>query len=225
MSRRRTRALWPAPAAAAAAAWIILACLLVLATPAARARDAPRPLFAFAAALDVVLEAPWSELVRDKEEKRRYPAVLAYTDGAGRSQRIEATVEARGLTRLRECRFPPLRLRFPAATAAGPDFAGQRSLKMVTHCRPGEDHEQYYVQEFLAYRILNLATAHSFRARPLVVTYRDSGSGEEDGPRPAGSRASPGRWRAMRRAPSRSATRGCCRSRHCRCRRGRTPGH
>lgn len=165
------------------AAAIVLACVAA----GAVAKDAAHPLFASADSVTLTVQAPWSEVMRrprDKDaEPVRHAAVLSYVDASGTERRIEATVERRGLTRQRMCRFPPLRLRFAKAAVQGTLFEGQRSLKMVTHCKAGEVFEQYYVQELLAYRIYNLVTEHSFRARPLSVTYVDSRNGKPDGPR------------------------------------------
>lgn len=166
-----------------AARAMLLGILWLAAAAGATAKDAVRPLFQSDSALTVTLQAPWAELLRNAKDPRRYPAVLGYTDEQGQDRRIEATVETRGVTRLRICRFPPIRIRFSRAATAGTVFEGQRSLKMVTHCRPGKQFEQYYVQEMLAYRIYNLVTDHSFRVRPLDVTYEDSKGGKPDGPR------------------------------------------
>jgi hypothetical protein len=132
-----------------------------------------RPLFKVDTPLPVTLEASWPELLKNTRDTRRYPAVLVH--GA---QRIPATVETRGITRLRECRFPPLRLRFEKGAAAGGEFAGQDSLKMVTHCNSGDDY--LYVQELLAYRIYNQVTPLSFRVRPLEVTYQGTKGKADD---------------------------------------------
>lgn len=164
-------------------AWaLVLAWSCLGAGFSAGAKGPVRPLFESDLALTVSLQAPWSELLRDTKASRPHPAVLSYTDTQGQSHRIEATIETRGLTRLRVCRFPPLRLRFARAAVEGTVFEGQRSLKMVTHCRNGKQFAQYYVQEMLAYRIYNLVTAHSFRVRPLDITYIDPQGGTPDGP-------------------------------------------
>lgn len=168
------------PGIALRALSLCLACLAF--ATGAFAREA-RPLFESGSALTVTLQAPWDELVRNAKDQRRHAAVLSYTDAQGKAHRIEATVETRGLTRLRYCRFPPLRIRFAKAATEGSDFQGQRSLKMVTHCRPGQQFEQYYVQEMLAYRIYNLLTERSYRVRPLDITYIDSAGGKPNGPR------------------------------------------
>jgi hypothetical protein len=152
-------------------------------TAAAFAKGAEGPLFQSEAALAITLQAPWSDLSKNAKDQRRHAAVLSYTDAQGVAHRIEATVETRGLTRLRYCNFPPLRLRFAKGATQGTVFAGQRSLKMVTHCRGGQQFEQYYVLEMLAYRIYNRVTDLSYRVRPLDVSYVDTADGEADGPR------------------------------------------
>lgn len=157
-----------------------LACLAL--TASGRSRDA-EPLFQSDAALAVTLEAPWKDVLRKSREPQRQAATLSYADGQGALHRVAATIESRGLTRLRVCRFPPLRIRFAPGATKGTLFAGHRALKMVTHCQDRSPYEQYYVQEMLAYRIYNLVTVHSHRVRALDIVYRDTDGGRTDGPR------------------------------------------
>ena len=159
----------------------IFLALMGLAT-AADARPVARPLFQSDAPLTVTLQAPWTDVLKPGKASTRHPAVLGFTDARG-PHRIAATVETRGITRKRVCRFPPLRLRFAKGATDGSDFAGQDSLKMVTHCDTAPSFGQYYVQELLAYRIYNRVTDLSFRARPLEVTYQDPQGGKPNGPR------------------------------------------
>ena len=158
--------------------WILLLGLGWLAgVSPAPAKGAEEPLFQSQDTLAVTLQAPWGAIER-KNAGRRHPAVLSYVDAQGQPVRIEATVEVRGLTRLRHCDFPPLRLRFEKAAVAGTLFAGQRSLKMVTHCKKGGIYRQYTVLELLAYRIYQQITPHSFRVRALDVHYAEPGAAE-----------------------------------------------
>jgi hypothetical protein len=162
----------------------LLACVFAVWLAAGAAAQEPaRPLFQSGEPITLTLQAPWRELLRKRMREERYAAVLVYTDAQGRRHRIDATVESRGLTRRRTCWFPPIRIRFSAAATQGTVFEGQRSLKMVTHCRSGGRWEQYYVLEMLAYRIYNQVTDVSFRVRPLDVTYLDLQGGKADGPR------------------------------------------
>lgn len=170
-------------AARAVLSAMLLAQALAGTAAAADGNNAPPPLFQTDAPLALTLQAPWPELLKNIQDTRRHPAVLTYTDAQGQARRIEATVETRGITRRRVCRFPPLRVRFAKAAVAGTEFAGQGSLKMVTHCNREPVFKPYYVQEWLAYRIYNLVTGSSFRARALDVTYVDGKGGKPDGPR------------------------------------------
>jgi hypothetical protein len=58
-------------------------------------------------------------------------------------------------------------------------FEGQRALKLVTHCRNTDDYEQYILHEYLVYRIFNLLTPRSFRARLVKTNYFDAAAGKQ----------------------------------------------
>ena len=50
-------------------------------------------------------------------------------------------------------------------------FAGQRQLKLVTHCRASEGFQQYVLMEYATYRLYNQLTPMSFRARLAKIDY------------------------------------------------------
>ncbi len=56
-------------------------------------------------------------------------------------------------------------------------FDGQDKLKLVTHCNSNALYEEYMVREYLAYKVHNLITPRSYRARMAKVTYVDSATG------------------------------------------------
>lgn len=161
---------------------LLLGMLLLAVATGSPAREPP-PLFEGDDALVITLEARWAQVLRKERAPAPHAAVLGYTDPQGRAHRIAATVETRGVTRLRVCRFPPLRVRLAPAATRGTVLEGQRSLKLVTHCQPGPLYERYYARELLAYRIYHLVSQASFRVRPLEVTYLETGGGKPNGPR------------------------------------------
>ena len=161
-------------------ATMIAACLVVAQSSAAQDRRAPDRLFESGDTVQVTLTGPWRELVRDDNYQGTYPATLEYTDESGNTTPLDVTVERRGKTRQRVCKIPPIKLRFDKQGVKGTMFRGQKSLKLVTHCESIERYQQYYVLEFLAYRIYNLLTDFSFRVRPLTATYLQVGADEEE---------------------------------------------
>jgi len=81
----------------------------------------------------------------------------------------------RGITRKTTdiCDFPPLRVQLTGAAPAGSLFDRQRRLKLVTHCKRAADFQQKVLLEYAAYRLYNLMTPVSFRARLANIDYLD----------------------------------------------------
>lgn len=143
------------------------------------------PLFASNEILAVTLEADFFTMRREDrkdEDSQDRPAILHWNDTDGTPETLEIQVRTRGDFRLsvRNCDFPPLRLRIDPESASGTIFEGQEKLKLVGVCKVKQDYwEQYVVAEYLIYRTFNLFTDLSFRVRPLRVTYVDK-SQEDD---------------------------------------------
>ncbi len=140
-----------------------------------------RPLFASSETLAVTITADFKAVNndRDPESTRRYQGTIAVAAAGGLGAPIPVQVGTRGKSRLnpRTCAFPPLRIYFEKTALAGTVFDGQSSLKAVTHCRATSEYAPYLAREYLAYRVFNLHTPWSFRARLAQVTYVDSLSG------------------------------------------------
>lgn len=140
----------------------------------------PAGLFELSDTLTITMTAPWRDFQQKQSYKGTYPAKVTYTDELGNNMTLEGTVERRGITRQRICRYPPIKLRFEKDAVKGTTFRGEKSLKIVTHCEKASKYEQYYMMEMLIYRMYNLITEKSFRIRALDVTYADSESGKAD---------------------------------------------
>jgi hypothetical protein len=96
------------------------------------------------------------------------------TDPSGQALPVRLTL--RGITRRASdtCDFPPLRVEFANPPPASSIFAGERKLKLVTHCRNAASFQQYVLLEYAAYRMYNLLTPRSFRVRLANVDYVDA---------------------------------------------------
>ncbi|MGD8347504.1 MAG: hypothetical protein PVI83_09680 [Lysobacterales bacterium] len=163
----------------------IILLLLALSAVSAFADDSskenkPAKLFESDANLEITLSADWRELIDNEANQDAYPATLEYSDPQGERHSHELTVERRGVKRQDACEFPPIRLRFDKEAVRDTMFRGQKSVKMVTHCRRSDRYDQYYILEMMAYEMYNVITDYSFRVRPLTVRYVNSGPGDFD---------------------------------------------
>ena len=161
----------------------MLFALFALSPLLAQAQDAapPPPLFATPTPLAFTLEADLRRLLRDRgDDRKEHGATLRYVAEGGDTVSLHVDLRTRGIFRLKQCAFPPLRLDFPASRVKGTVFAGQDKLKLVTHCRGSQSpYEQNILQEYALYRIFNVLTDRSLRARLAHVTYRDSTGHDE----------------------------------------------
>jgi hypothetical protein len=143
------------------------ALLVAVAAPAA-ARP-PEALFASDAPIHVTIQGPMESLASNRAETPR-PATMT-ADGVT----YPITLTTRGITRkLRDiCQFPPLRVELTRPGPPGSLFEHQHHLKLVTHCKRDAGFQQKLLLEYSAYRLYNLMTPQSFRARLANIDYLD----------------------------------------------------
>jgi hypothetical protein len=142
----------------------------------------PSPLFRTTTPLELTLTVNMRRIMGDRDTtKHEHPyrsATLAYRDSAGNPVTLPAEVRVRGIWRLENCQFPPLRLRIAKKAADPTLFDRERRPKLVTHCRNNDEYEQYVLHEYAIYRMHALVTPVALMARLARVTYVDSASGK-----------------------------------------------
>ncbi|MDH3587740.1 MAG: hypothetical protein OEQ30_11675 [Gammaproteobacteria bacterium] len=152
--------------------------LLCLLSPAAASLAAdgadPDPLFQSHETLDVTLSAPLTTLVRDRPTEEYVQGTLAHIGDDGEVKTFDVKVRARGHSRNEICDLPPLWLNFKKSQVKDTLFHKQNKLKLAVHCGDADRYEQTLLREYVAYRILNLATPLSFQLRLLRITWVDT---------------------------------------------------
>jgi hypothetical protein len=142
----------------------------------------PSPLFRTTAPLELTLTVNIRRILGDRDTtKREHPlrsATLTYRDSSGAPVTLPAQARVRGVWRLQNCHFPPLRLRIAKEVADPTIFDRERSPKLVTHCRNSDEFEQYVLHEYAIYRMQALVTPVALMVRLGRITYVDSASGK-----------------------------------------------
>jgi hypothetical protein len=138
------------------------------AAPAAAKAD--DPLFAAPDPIQITIKAPLSYLMRNRNAHAPVSGVMVDPGG----QSLPINLQLRGITRRTAeiCDFPPLRVDFTAPPPGTSVFAGQKKLKLVTHCRNAASFQQNVLLEYAAYRLYNVLTPRSFRVRLANITYQ-----------------------------------------------------
>ena len=139
---------------------------------ARKAEAEQRRLFQDGPPVEFTLTADFNVINKQRtpNNDQRFPAVLSLggTD-------FGVKLGSRGHLRLKSqtCDFVPIRIEFARDELAGTMFEGQTSLKLGTHCRDDSEYDEYVAREYLSYKLANLATPLSFRARLARATYVD----------------------------------------------------
>ena len=124
-----------------------------------------------------VLEITLSGNIRDVLNDRtgipqKYAVVLSYKKEVNRIITIPIELQTRGnFRRMKEnCNYPPLWIHLPSKGGYDSSvFREQRKIKLVMPC--GDDN--YVIREWLVYKMYNLVTPLSFRARLVKVKMED----------------------------------------------------
>jgi len=153
---------------------VLLAFLLILIAAPAAAANGDTPLFASSDVLHLTISGPLSSMARSRSSDPK-PGTVTVTETG---EQLPVTLAVRSTTRKAPdvCQFPPLKVRFTTPPPLQSVFAGQKSLKLVTHCRSPESFQQYELLEYATYRMLNVLSPASFRVRLAQIDYVDDGN-------------------------------------------------
>jgi hypothetical protein len=121
------------------------------------------------------------QIRKDKGESPPWRwASLSYQDSANKAVEVPVRIHTRGIWRLKNCEFPPIRLNFADKDTKHTVFDGLDKPKLVNYCRDNDQYEQYMLQEAQLYRIYQLLTPLSHRLRVAKIAYKDSASGKQE---------------------------------------------
>jgi hypothetical protein len=141
------------------------------------------PFFRSEAPLAMTLTTNIKQLRKDKGEEAPYHWASLTYDSAGKPAQMPLKVRTRGIWRLRNCTFPPVRLNFGDKATKNTVFDDLENPKLVSYCKDTDPYEQYILQEYQLYRIYQLLTPVSHRVRLVKLAYVDSASQKKEAER------------------------------------------
>jgi hypothetical protein len=137
------------------------------------AQTSAKELFEDESILEITLGGNLKDLLNDRsDEPKLYPISLSYKKSDSSLVNIPIQAKTRGHFRKQKgvCDYPPLLLHFTKnETLQSTLFEDQENLKLVMPC----DGDEYVVREWMVYKVYNLVTPKSFRARLVRVTLED----------------------------------------------------
>ena len=150
---------------------IFFALLLISSTQASS-----NPLFEEDSVLNIVLNAPLSQVYAQKKAKDRLwmQGSISYLANDASKQKLDISIRTRGIFRRENCKLPPLSLNFRTKQTKKTFFSGQDKLKLVSPCSAKKNAQQNLIQEYLAYKALSQVTDYALDTRLIRISYIDS---------------------------------------------------
>src|SRR6185437_6784967 len=128
--------------------------------------------FSDTSVLDATLTTNLSKMLGRKKEGEQFGGIFTTTLKGGITTNSPVVLTFRGHSRKALCYMPPLEINFKNKNDSG--FSVLGSLKLTSECKTYGDFDQYLIKEYIIYRIYNLITDMSFRARLLNLNFIDS---------------------------------------------------
>ena len=123
--------------------------------------------------MEITLRGDLKTLFKDRgNDSKYYKASIQYSAD---KENIDIPIQVKTRGHFRKiagnCQYPPIQLNFAKQTTPKNSvFWGQNKMKLVTNCQG----DQYVINEYLVYKLYNLITPKSFKARLVMVTYEDT---------------------------------------------------
>jgi hypothetical protein len=141
--------------------------------PAASQPSETQNLFGSDDILNITLQGDVRALLNNRTGEAKYfPMIIRYSGNGVFEDSLSINVKTRGhFRRIKSnCEYPPLLLDFGKNADLKSLFSGQSKLKLGMPCQG----EQFVVHEWLVYKLYNLLTPLSFRARLIKLTLEDN---------------------------------------------------
>jgi len=129
--------------------------------------------------LDLTIITNLNALNENRRSAVEYPATIQFKDAQQQLRKWSSNVSLRGNFRRMKCAtIPPLKIDFKKKELTAAGLAKFDDYKLVTHCvEESKQAKELVLKEYLAYKLYNGITDHSFRVQLLNITFIDQKTG------------------------------------------------
>jgi hypothetical protein len=128
------------------------------------------PLFLSKEPLNVKAEGSIKSIKKKTNDSTLVTGKFQYEKTPGNWVTVVSENRVRGNFRLKNCVFPPLKLKFSKKEANNTVFEGNKALKLVLPCRNSNDNNTLIRKEYLCYQFYEVLSPYHFRTRLAHLT-------------------------------------------------------
>jgi hypothetical protein len=98
---------------------------------------------------------------------------LMYQYGDGNWDTLAVKARVRGNNRLKNCYFPPIKLKIKKSAAKGTLFEGNKKLKLVMPCLLQRENNDLVLKEFLGYKLFEIVSPYHYETRLVDIDFKE----------------------------------------------------
>lgn len=123
------------------------------------------PLFTSEEPLVIKITGSVKNIKKNSNDSTFVTGKFMYQEKNGDWTTVQTDARTRGNFRLKNCFFPPIKLKLNKKSASTTVFAGNRALKLVLPCKTSKDKNDLVRMEYLCYKFYEILAPFHFRTR------------------------------------------------------------
>ncbi len=127
-------------------------------------------LFSSTDPIEIKMKFSVKELKSKTNDSTFMDSFLQYKNEKGEWDSVDVELRIRGNYRLKNCYYPPLRMKIKKKDGKGTVFEGNKSLKIVLPCNKLKNADAFIMREYLCYQLYEEVTPYIFETRLIKVT-------------------------------------------------------
>lgn len=120
--------------------------------------------------IEIKMKFSVKELKSQTNDSTFMDSFLQYKNEKGEWDSVDVELRTRGNFRLKNCYYPPLRMKIKKKDGEGTIFEGNKSLKIVIPCSKLKNADGFIMREYLCYQLYEEVTPYIFETRLIKVT-------------------------------------------------------
>lgn len=128
------------------------------------------PLFSSDDPIEIKMKFSVKELKSETNDSTFMGSFLQYKNEKGEWDSVDVEIRTRGNFRLKNCYYPPIRMKIKKKDGEGTIFEGNKSMKMVLPCSRIKNADGFIMREYLCYQLFEEVSQYTFDTRLIKVT-------------------------------------------------------
>lgn len=124
--------------------------------------------------IEIKMNFSVKEIKSETNDSTFMDSFLQYKNEKGEWDSVDVELRTRGNFRLKNCYYPPLRMKIKKKDGEGTIFEGNKSLKLVLPCSKIKNADGFIMREYLCYQLFEEVTPYIFETRLIKVTLENS---------------------------------------------------